>query len=44
MKIAQLAFSLSNRAGEFFEIQLGLSHALKLLGVEGSALGQGRSL
>ena len=39
MKVAQLAFSLSNRAGGIFEIQVGLSHALKKLGVDVAALG-----
>ena len=39
MKVAQLAFSLSNRAGGVFEIQLGLSLALRKLGVDVVALG-----
>lgn len=39
MKVAQLAFSLSNRAGGIFEILLGQSHALLKLGVEVVALG-----
>jgi glycosyltransferase involved in cell wall biosynthesis len=39
MKVAQLAFSLSNRAGGIFEIQVGLSHALTKLGVDVAALG-----
>ena len=39
MKVAQLAFSLSNRAGGIFEIQVGLSLALKTMGVDVVALG-----
>ena len=39
MKVAQLAFSLSNRAGGIFEILLGQSHALSNLGVGVQALG-----
>ena len=39
MKVAQLAFSLSNRAGGIFEIQVGLSLALKTMGVDMVALG-----
>jgi glycosyltransferase involved in cell wall biosynthesis len=39
MKVAHLAFSLSNRAGGIFEIQLGQSRALKSLGVGVVALG-----
>ena len=39
MKVAQLAFSLSNRAGGIFEILLGQSHALRNLGVGVQALG-----
>ena len=39
MKVAQLAFSLSNRAGGIFEILLGQSHALRNLGVGVQVLG-----
>jgi glycosyltransferase involved in cell wall biosynthesis len=39
IKVAQLAFSLSNRAGGIFEILLGQSHALQNLGVGVQALG-----
>lgn len=39
MTVAQLAFSLSNRAGGIFEILLGQSHALRNLGVGVQALG-----
>jgi poly(glycerol-phosphate) alpha-glucosyltransferase len=39
MKVAQLAFSLSSRAGGIFEIQVGLSLALKTMGVDMVALG-----
>jgi poly(glycerol-phosphate) alpha-glucosyltransferase len=39
MKVAQLAFSLSSRAGGIFEIQLGQSYALAYLGVDVEALG-----
>jgi glycosyltransferase involved in cell wall biosynthesis len=39
MKVVQLAFSLSNRAGGIFEIQVGLSLALKTMGVDVVALG-----
>ena len=39
MKVAQLAFSLSSRAGGIFEIQVGLSLALKTMGVDVVALG-----
>jgi len=39
MKAAQLAFSLSSRAGGIFEIQLGQSQALANLGVDMLALG-----
>jgi glycosyltransferase involved in cell wall biosynthesis len=39
MKVAQLAFSLTSRAGGIFEILLGQSRALKSLGVGVSALG-----
>ena len=39
MKVAPLAFSLSNRAGGIFEILLGQSHALRNLGVGVQALG-----
>ena len=39
MKVAQLAFSLSNRAGGIFEILLGQSHALRNWGVDVQALG-----
>jgi len=39
MKVAQLAFSLSNRGGGIFEILLGQSHALRNLGVGVQALG-----
>jgi poly(glycerol-phosphate) alpha-glucosyltransferase len=39
VKVAQLSFSLSNRAGGIFEIQLGLCSALQMLGVDVYALG-----
>ena len=39
MNVAQLAFSLSNRAGGIFEILLGQSHALRNLGVGVQAFG-----
>ena len=39
MKVAQLAFSLSNRGGGIFEILLGQSHALRKLEVDVQALG-----
>jgi poly(glycerol-phosphate) alpha-glucosyltransferase len=39
LKVAQISFSLSNRAGGIFEIQLGLSLALHNLGVDVCALG-----
>ena len=39
MKVAQLAFALSNRGGGIFEILLGQSHALRNLGVGVQALG-----
>ena len=41
MKVAQLAFSLSNRAGWVFEIQVGLSLALQK-GMEMVASGEWR--
>ena len=41
MKVAQLAFSLSNRAGGVFEIQVGLSLALQK-GMEMVASGEWR--
>ena len=39
LNVAQLAFSLSNRAGGIFEILLGQSHALRNLGVGVQAIG-----